>query len=450
MNQLVAFFAPTTLPNAAGAGVRAPGTAQGDEFAAILAQVQATVSGEQPTTPDASQQLAQLLGQLPPGLVQAAKSLSTDEVAAQIEALQASGTGTQQLDALLATLLQAGQANAPQAAASATPTNAPATSSTLGAVLQVLHAQAETPPAVAPAPGDVANLGLRGSLAPEQAAAEKPAQTGQTTVDVAETLAAQLAIPANLAKPRNENQPQQGQTDKPVAGPQKRGAQAHHAEGALNPAPQDALPTPKPSDASATTSVANQSAQGSAASVAHAQPQATTSGTSNANPTAAAAVPAPALTTLVDAQQMSVTLATAPHQPVPLEALAVHIARKFQAGVSQFEIRLSPAELGQLDISLSVADDGHVTAVVRAERPETLDLLQRDARNLETQLRQAGLDVTSNSLNFSLSNGNGGRQTPFVGWPAFADAQDVQNAAKSDALSTYIAVRRPDGLDIRV
>lgn len=445
MNQLVAFFAPTTLPNAAGAGVRAPGAAQGDEFAAILAQVQATVTGEQTTSPDASQQLAQLLGQLPPGLVQAVKSLSTDEVATQIEAVQTANTGTPQLDAVLATLLQVGQASAPQT----TPTaNSPATPSTLGAVLQALHGQTEAAPIAAPVPGDVADLGLRGTLAPEQATVEKSAQPGQTATDVAETVAAQFVIPANLPRSRNENQPQQGQTDKPIAGPQKKGAQTQPAEGALTQQPQDALPTPKTLDASADTSGAKQSAQGAAAPAVPAQPQATTAGASNANP--AATVPTPALPTLVDAQQMSVTLATAPHQPVPLEALAVHIARKFEAGVSQFEIRLSPAELGQLDISLSVADDGHVTAIVRAERPETLDLLQRDARSLETQLRQAGLDVNSNSLNFSLSNGNGGRQAPFVGWPGFADAQDAQNAARPDALSTYIAVRRPDGLDIRV
>lgn len=456
MNQLVAFFAPTTLPTTAGAGVRMPGATQGDEFAAILTQVQATLSGEQPATPDTSQQLAQLLGQLPPGLVQAVKSLSTDDVAAQIEAVQTAISGTPQLDAVLAPLLQVGQTNAPQPVAPTTsPTNTSATPTTIGAVLQALHAQTEATPAAALAPSDVADLGLRGSLTPEQAtsekpAAEKPAQPGQANADVAETLAAQLAPPANLARPRGENQPQQqGQTDKPIATVPKRGAQTQEAPGPLTQQPQDATSPHKQADAPATAPAANNAAQGAAASATPAQPQSPTSGAPNAAPTTAA-VPAPVLPTVVDAQHLSVTLSPAPQHAVPLEALAVHIARKFQAGVSQFEIRLHPAELGQLDISLSVADDGHVTAVVRAERPETLDLLQRDARGLEAQLRQAGLDVTSNSLNFSLSNGNGGRQSPFVGWPAFADAQDTQNAARPDAVSTYIAVRRPDGLDIRV
>jgi flagellar hook-length control protein FliK len=136
---------------------------------------------------------------------------------------------------------------------------------------------------------------------------------------------------------------------------------------------------------------------------------------------------------------------------VPLEALAVRIARRFEAGLSQFEISLHPADLGKVDISLSVGDDGHVHAMMRAERPETLDLLQRDARSLEQQLRQAGLEVGSNALSFSLSGGNGQqRQAPFAGWPAFADAQDAAGAAKQDAAKAYIAVRNPDGRDIRV
>jgi flagellar hook-length control protein FliK len=169
---------------------------------------------------------------------------------------------------------------------------------------------------------------------------------------------------------------------------------------------------------------------------------------SPAQPTFAPIAPAPP--NVVDAQQTTATVITTPQAAVPLDALAVHIARKFEAGASQFEIRLHPAELGQLDISLSVADDGRVQAVLRAERPETLDILQRDARALEQQLRQAGLEVGSNSLSFSLSSGNGQRQAPFAGWPAFADAQDAAEQAKKEAASTYIAVRQRDGVDIRV
>ena len=66
-------------------------------------------------------------------------------------------------------------------------------------------------------------------------------------------------------------------------------------------------------------------------------------------------------------------------------------------------------------------------------------------------MRQAGLDVGSNSLSFSLSQGNGQqRHQPFVGWPAFADAQAAAGAAKEQALTAYVTVRERDGVDIRV
>lgn len=135
---------------------------------------------------------------------------------------------------------------------------------------------------------------------------------------------------------------------------------------------------------------------------------------------------------------------------VPLEALAVQIARKFDQGLSQFEISLHPAELGKLDISLNVSDDGRVNAVLRAERPETLDLLRQDSRQLETQLRQAGLDVGSNSLSFQLSHGNNQRQAQNNQEFGKAFGQQAQAQASEETKINYVAVRKRDGLDIHV
>ena len=134
---------------------------------------------------------------------------------------------------------------------------------------------------------------------------------------------------------------------------------------------------------------------------------------------------------------------------VPLDALAVHIARKFESGESRFEIRLDPAGLGKLDISMTVDHDGRVQAVLRAERPETLDLLQRDARVLENQLRQTGLNVDSNSLNFSLGQGNGGRQAFAEGHQPFARALDFAPELEATKTASAIVTLR-DGVDIRI
>lgn len=124
-----------------------------------------------------------------------------------------------------------------------------------------------------------------------------------------------------------------------------------------------------------------------------------------------------------------VTHAAAPHaaqpsnQPagiadmVPVAGLAVAIAAHAQTGKNHFEIRLDPPELGRIDVRLDVDRDGQVTSHLRVERPETLDLLRRDAPALERALQQAGLKTSDNGLQFSLrdhsfSQHNQGRDTP--------------------------------------
>lgn len=143
-----------------------------------------------------------------------------------------------------------------------------------------------------------------------------------------------------------------------------------------------------------------------------------------------------------------------PHAPqltphVPLDALAVQIARRAGQGLNRFEISLSPVELGKLDISMSVSDDGRVQAVLRAERPETLDMLRQDARTLETQLRQAGLDVGAGSLSFQLSQGNAQRNNTAAN-AAFASALARDGNTADETVTSYIARPRRDGLDIHV
>ncbi len=151
---------------------------------------------------------------------------------------------------------------------------------------------------------------------------------------------------------------------------------------------------------------------------------------------------------LVEARQSSGTPLSA--QAVPLDAIAVHIARKSSEGASQFEISLHPAELGKLDITLKLGEDGRVSAILRAERAETLDLLQRDSRALEQQLRQAGLDVGSNALSFQLSHGNSQRQANSSAQSGFRNALGDTPDAATQVSTTYIAVRKRDGLDIKV
>ena len=120
--------------------------------------------------------------------------------------------------------------------------------------------------------------------------------------------------------------------------------------------------------------------------------------------------PQPSFTPPVITQHVQVTAQAAPNLP----ALAVEIAAKSQSGAKQFDIRLDPPELGRVDVRLSIDATGKASAHLSADQPQTLTLLQNDAPALTRALREAGLDVSQDGLNFSLRqqaenfNGNTG------------------------------------------
>ena len=78
------------------------------------------------------------------------------------------------------------------------------------------------------------------------------------------------------------------------------------------------------------------------------------------------------------------------------------ISAKSQSGAKQFDIRLDPPELGRVEVRLSIDATGKVQASLSADQPHTLDLLKNDAPALTRALRDAGLNVAQNGLNFSL------------------------------------------------
>jgi flagellar hook-length control protein FliK len=109
-------------------------------------------------------------------------------------------------------------------------------------------------------------------------------------------------------------------------------------------------------------------------------------------------------TTVSNSIQVS---AHAPDTAGTLGTLAVAIAAKTQSGARQFDIRLDPPELGRVEVRLSIDASGKTEAHMTADRPETLNLLQKDSSSLTQALRDAGLDVSQSGLNFSLRGQNG-------------------------------------------
>jgi flagellar hook-length control protein FliK len=136
-----------------------------------------------------------------------------------------------------------------------------------------------------------------------------------------------------------------------------------------------------------------------------------------ATPAQIAAIIAPSTSATVSPVAQSATPRTAADLPDAnlqpnIGALAAAIAAKSAAGSRTFDIRLDPPELGRVDVHLTVDKDGKVQAVMLADRPHTLELLQRGSHDLERALKDAGLSLSNNSLNFSLKGegrqGDGG------------------------------------------
>jgi flagellar hook-length control protein FliK len=87
---------------------------------------------------------------------------------------------------------------------------------------------------------------------------------------------------------------------------------------------------------------------------------------------------------------------------IPVESLAVEIATRAKNGERRFDIRLDPPELGRIDVRLEIDHKGNTSTKLIVERAETLDMLQRDARNLEKALQSAGLKTDAGGLEFTL------------------------------------------------
>ena len=87
----------------------------------------------------------------------------------------------------------------------------------------------------------------------------------------------------------------------------------------------------------------------------------------------------------------------------------VQLTKAVQNGQNKITVQLRPEELGRVEVKLDIGGDGRVKAMVMADKPETLDLLQKDSRVLERALQEAGLKTDNNSLSFNLhgKEGNG-------------------------------------------
>ncbi len=143
------------------------------------------------------------------------------------------------------------------------------------------------------------------------------------------------------------------------------------------------------------------------------------------------------------------------------EQVGVQIKKGVAEGIDKISIRLDPGNLGKVEIKLEIGHDGRLQAVIAADKPETLQLLQQDVKNLEQSLREAGLKTDQQSLNFTLRdqgqanegrNGNGAGNGRYQnrGGDEYAETGANTDPAQLAAANAQRAAAARGGLDLRI
>ncbi len=372
-----------------------------------------------------------------------------------------------------------------------------------GAVtVQAPSATAPTKPAD---PKDTANTAPRPTAAPAVAAPGQQAATADTSatpvLNDAETATAQAAaktstnsiqgtVPAaqaeaglllNTAQVKRPQAPGQkagtssatSEVTQSVASSDKEGRAATTARADLagskttasNPSPvkdaavpgtqAEAIQAARANPTQLAASVANPGQQTPAAGDAAADGLKTAASSGNAGQAPAGLIGLDAAQSAARASGAGPAPSSAADRPVAPNEVAVTIQRAAARGENRIRIQLHPAELGQVDVRLKVGADGVVRAMIQVDRPETLDIMQRDARGLERALQDAGLKTDSGSLSFNLRDDgkDGLRDQDGSGDTAMAGHEQTDDKAPNNAEAAEIPVHTSGSnraLDIRV
>lgn len=279
----------------------------------------------------------------------------------------------------------------------------------------------------APAPTQTAQVAAAtAAQKPQQTQGEKAVEVAPQAVETVEAVEAQSAAQgkvAEVAPPKAEGAA--AKAEKPVAEAVAAApAQKQEKNAALEVVPSKPKETDAPVKATV-VQVAPVADEGADAAVPTSQSQAlgggvkadTASATNlSAVPQVGVTTPANTANTSAPVQAQPFSQAAQPEVPVA-DQISMHVKRAVATGETSIQLHLKPIELGSVDVRIETAGDGQTRIHVTAERRDTLELLQRDARALERALQDIGFKADNSSLSFNLRGG---------------EQQGQQSAAHSD------------------
>lgn len=138
-----------------------------------------------------------------------------------------------------------------------------------------------------------------------------------------------------------------------------------------------------------------------------------------------------------------------------LADLSAQIVKRLEGKYTRFEMALTPEDLGRVDVSLEMGEDGSLTARLAFDTPAAAAEMRAQVDQLRRQLEQAGFQLARDALEFSHRDGSAQqRQDHFERRQnrAFAAARDLADrteAAPLINLSLSLGSAR-DRVDVKV
>jgi Meckel syndrome type 1 protein len=147
--------------------------------------------------------------------------------------------------------------------------------------------------------------------------------------------------------------------------------------------------------------------------------------------------------------------------PETIANLAAQIVKKLESKSSRFDLELTPAGLGKVDVRVEIGAEGRLTAAMTFDSHHAAADLKARANDLQRALEQAGFDL-SGGISFDVAdNGGQGRQAWNDGQDqsgqgfrgqAFQTALTTAGDAAEAALSGALRLRQgvTTGVDLRI
>ena len=134
------------------------------------------------------------------------------------------------------------------------------------------------------------------------------------------------------------------------------------------------------------------------------------------------------------------------------EQMSLQIQRGLSNGNDRLNISLNQNDLGRVDIKMEFGSDGRLSAIITADRADTLEQLRQDSRSLVQILQDSGLQADSQSLNYNLRDQNGDNNEAKKKFATAQNANGVTGDAFDDSgVPMYARVAQGQGgLDIHV